>query len=110
MCFGRKASLSITSNWEGDEILRTGASGVERMKWVYKYRKPYDPELHTKHYQPWSEEDLTYLCSQYDTMRKADLAIALGRTHATILHKVQMLRETGLFEKYKQIEEEELDE
>ena len=67
-----------------------------------KYRITYDPELHEMHCQRWSDEDLMYLCSMYETMQGADLALALGRTHATIIMKVHNLRKVGLFASYKQ--------
>jgi biotin operon repressor len=67
-----------------------------------KYRIPYDPELHDMHKKAWSEEDLMYLCSMYENTKGADLALSLGRTHATVMSKVYYLRKTGLFENYKQ--------
>ncbi|BES66082.1 hypothetical protein SANA_25210 [Gottschalkiaceae bacterium SANA] len=66
-----------------------------------KYRAPYDPEIHDMHQKAWSEEDLMYLCSMYENTKGADLALALGRTHATILSKVYHLRKTRKFDEYK---------
>jgi len=66
-----------------------------------KYRTPYNPELHDMHGKKWDDEDLMYLCSMYEFTKGEDLALALGRTHATILSKVYHLRKIGRFEEYK---------
>jgi hypothetical protein len=68
-----------------------------------KYRTPYTPDLHEQHGRPWSREDLIYLCSMYGSTKKADLALALGRTHAATMAQVYVLRKKGEFEYYKQL-------
>ena len=41
-------------------------------------RHPYDPELHDHHKRPWTTEELTYLCSMYESTRSADLSFSIG--------------------------------
>lgn len=69
------------------------------------HRMCYDPEFHENHGKAWSQNDLIYLCKSWDGMKKADIALALGRTHATILQKAYELRKNGDFDKFKEMEE-----
>ena len=62
-----------------------------------KYRTPYNPELHDNYYKPWTVKDLVYLCGMSVTMRGKDLALALGRTHASCLTKLNECRKRNLF-------------
>lgn len=66
-------------------------------------RMRYNPEFHENHGKPWSTEDLAYMCSSWDAHKKADIAMAVGRTHTTILTKVHKLRKSGQFEHYKKL-------
>jgi hypothetical protein len=68
-----------------------------------KYRKPYNPELHFNHGKPWTVQDLAFMCSRWEKMRKEDIALTLGRTHQTVLSKADKLRVSGDFEIYKKI-------
>lgn len=72
------------------------------------YRIKYDPELHENHGKKFTKEDLMYMCSMWDSMKKADIALALGKTHATILSKANYLRKIGLFEHYKKLGKAEI--
>ena len=69
-------------------------------------RMKYDPDYHDNHNEPWSKDDLIYLCKMYDSMSKEDLSFALGRTHATILSKAYYLRKKGEFDYYKSLDED----
>lgn len=66
-------------------------------------RLRYNPEFHENHGKPFTVNELIYLCSSYDSMKKADIAMALGRTHSTILSKAHELRKSGQFEHYKNL-------
>lgn len=68
-----------------------------------KYRMKYDPEFHTNHFKLWTVSELVYLCSSWDGMKKADIALALGRTHGTVLDRAYHLRKSGDFEHYKKL-------
>ncbi|AAU85065.1 hypothetical protein BCBBV1cgp18 [Bacillus phage BCASJ1c] len=70
-----------------------------------KHRMPYNPEYHENHRKPWTINDLIYMCSSWDGMRKADIAAALGRTHGTVLSKAAKLKASGEFEHYKKLGE-----
>lgn len=67
------------------------------------HRMRYSPEFCENHGKPFTKEELVYLCSMYGSMKKADLAMALGRTHSTIMSKAYALRKNGLFEHYKKL-------
>lgn len=70
------------------------------------HRLRYNPEFHENHGKPFTVSDLVYLCGMYDSMKKADIAMALGRTHATVLSKANELRKSGQFEFYKNLSKE----
>ena len=85
------------------------AKTYERDGHIYSasnHRLQYDPELHENHNKAFEEEDLIYLCGMYHSMKKSELALALGRTHATILSKAHNLKKAGKFDMYKQKFEE----
>lgn len=64
-------------------------------------RMRYNPEFHEKHGQPWSIEELIYLCGMYRRGTGNQVSMALGRTLSTCMSKVYYLRKLGLFESYK---------
>lgn len=68
-------------------------------------RMVYNPEYHHNHGKPWTVSDLVYLCSSWDGMKKADIALALGRTHGTVLSKAYELKKSGQFDHYKKLGE-----
>ena len=68
-----------------------------------KYREPYNPEVHEMHGRPWSTKEMAYLCAMYEGTKKADLSLALGRTHSAILTKVSDLRKQGKYERLKEL-------
>jgi hypothetical protein len=39
----------------------------------------------------------------WDSSKKQDIALALGKTHGTVLSKVYSLRKRGLFDYYKKL-------
>jgi hypothetical protein len=67
------------------------------------YRMRYNPEFHENHGKPWTVQELVYLCSSYDGMKKADIAAALGRTHGTVLSKAYELKKSGRYEYFKNL-------
>jgi hypothetical protein len=64
-------------------------------------RIKYNPEFHENYKQPWTAEDLEYMCAVWDGMKKADIAMALSRTHGAVLEKAHYLRKVGLFNGYR---------
>lgn len=70
-------------------------------------RMRYNPEFHENHRKPFTKEDLIYMCSMWDSMKKADIAMALGKTHGTVLSKAHLLRKNGRFEYYKKLGQRE---
>lgn len=76
-------------------------NGIEYTKSNSRMR--YNPEFHENHGNPYTKEDLIYMCSMWDGMKKADIALALGRTQGTVLSKVHYLRKIGLFDYYKKL-------
>lgn len=79
--------------------------GLEYTKSNHRLR--YNPEFHENHGKPFTKDDLIYMCSMWDSMKKADIAMALGKTHGTVLSKVYTLRKNGLFDYYKKLGKEE---
>lgn len=71
------------------------------------HRMKYDPEYHENHGKPWTIEELIFLCSSWNGMKKADIALALGRTHGTVLSKAYYLKKNRQFDYYKKLGEEE---
>lgn len=67
------------------------------------HRLRYNAEFHENHGKPFTKDDLIYMCSMWDSMKKADIAMALGRTHSTILSKKYYLKKIGLFDYYKRL-------
>ncbi|MBY6877925.1 hypothetical protein EXM98_04165 [Clostridium botulinum] len=78
--------------------------GLEYTKSNHRLR--YNPEFHENHGKPFTKDDLIYMCSMWDSMQKADIAMALGRTHGTILSKKYYLKKIGLFDYYKRLGKE----
>ncbi|MEK3977289.1 DNA-entry nuclease [Psychrobacillus sp. FSL K6-2684] len=77
------------------------ANGLEYT--LSNYRMRYNPDIHENHREPFSEEELAYICSIWDINKKDSIAMVLGRTHGTVLKKVNDLRESQQFEYYKRL-------
>lgn len=69
------------------------------------HRMRYNPEFHENHGKPFTVKELAYMCAMWDGMKKADIAMALGRTHGTVLSKVYQLKKNGQFEHYRKMGE-----
>lgn len=67
------------------------------------HRMRYNPEFHENHGKRFTRDDLIYMCSMWDGMKKADIALALGRTLGTVLAKKYELKKDGRFEYYKKL-------
>ena len=68
-------------------------------------RMKYNPEYHENHGQNWGDEDLIYLCSMHDVMKRKNLSMALGRTETTVSTKLYMLKKhkRRLYETYRKL-------
>ncbi|WP_255298416.1 DNA-entry nuclease [Brevibacillus dissolubilis] len=66
-------------------------------------RMKYHPEFHPNHGKRFSIEELEYMCKFYEYDSVRTMALALGRTEATIASKVRELRQAGKFEYYKNL-------
>jgi len=58
-------------------------------------RLKFNPELHDKHDMPWLTTDETYLINNYYKDGAEAIALALGRTTATVADKAYRLRKSG---------------
>ncbi|MER2005847.1 MAG: DNA-entry nuclease [Psychrobacillus sp.] len=67
------------------------------------HRMRYNPEFHENHGKPFTVKELSYMCAMWNSMKKADIALALGRTHGTVLSKAHQLRKSGQFEHFKNL-------
>lgn len=73
----------------------------------YEYTKSngrmrYNEEFCENHNKLYTLDDLIYMCSVWDTMSKAEIAMALGKTHGSVLTKKNTLKHT-YFDKEKKI-------
>ncbi len=69
------------------------------------HRMVYDPEFHENHGKEYTVQELIYMCSMWNYMKKADISAALGRTHGSVLSKAYYLREKGEFEYFRKLGE-----
>ena len=67
------------------------------------HRLRFNTEFHENHGKRFTRDDLIYMCSMWDGMKKANIAIALGKTHGSVLSKAYYLRKIGLFDHYKSL-------
>ncbi|CAK7025309.1 hypothetical protein [Tissierella sp.] len=89
-------------NCRGGEIMAevyVDANGLEYTKSNRRLR--YTPEIHYRHGEKWTKEEMIELCGLWESMKKRDIALGLGRTESVCLSKIYYLRKIGLFEYYK---------
>lgn len=67
----------------------------------------YHPFYHHNHRTPFSTDELIYLCKYYEFESVLNLSFALGRTEKTIKTKIGILRQSGLYDIYKNMTDEE---
>lgn len=78
--------------------------GLEYTKSNHRLR--YNPEFHENHGKPFTKDDLIYMCSMWDGMKKAAIAMALGKTVNAVFNKKYYLKKIGLFDYYKKLGKE----
>lgn len=61
----------------------------------------YHPEFHTNQGQPFTTEDLVYLCKFYEVDGYKSVSLALGRTEKSVKQKVENLKKYNQFDYYK---------
>jgi hypothetical protein len=66
-------------------------------------RMRYNPEFHENHGKPYTKDDFTYMCSMHGSMKLADIAMALGKTHSSVAAKFYYLKKIGLFDHYRKL-------
>lgn len=64
-------------------------------------RLKYNSELHDRHGEKWTKDELIELCGLWEVADKRDIALGLGRTDGVCRTKVYNLRKIGLYEYYK---------
>lgn len=62
-------------------------------------RIKYNPELHDRQGEIWSQEEVEYLIRWYDIIGMEEMSLALGRTEATVANKVYRLQMRGQMQK-----------
>lgn len=70
-------------------------------------RMNYHPDFHPNHKTKFMLFDLIYLCKYYEVDGPRKISFALGRTEHTIMSKVAALRKSGLYDKYKNMSDDE---
>lgn len=66
-------------------------------------RMKYHPLFHENQGKPWSEEDEEYLCKYSSVDDLETLAMALGRTKATVASKLTALKKARKYDLYKNL-------
>jgi hypothetical protein len=66
-------------------------------------RMMYHPEFHPNHGTPFTLEELEYICKFYDYDDPALMAMALGRTEASVRSRAYKLKLSGKFDYYKNL-------
>ncbi|MBU5673220.1 DNA-entry nuclease [Paenibacillus sp. MSJ-6] len=74
------------------------ADGIEYDR---HYRMKYHPQFHFSHGQPFSDDDLEYLCMFYEIDDARTMAFALGKTEHVCRVKYSTLKNRGLVEYYQ---------
>lgn len=64
-------------------------------------RLAYHPDFHPNQGKPWTTRELAYLCYHYETTRKMDLGMDMGRTQTAIMQKKLDLTKDGSYEELK---------
>lgn len=59
-------------------------------------RMKYNPDLHDRQGQPWTNDEIEYLTNWYIKIGIEEMSLALGRTEGTVANKVYHLRKRGL--------------
>lgn len=66
-------------------------------------RMTYNPQFHDRHGEVWTTKEVIYLCGMWESTKKRDIALALGRTEGTCLTKVHNLKRSGDFERFRKM-------
>ena len=66
-------------------------------------RMEYNPEIHDRVGEPWTDEEIEYLVNWYDIIGAEEMSLALGRTEMSISNKANTLRNRGLMRKKGQV-------
>lgn len=66
-------------------------------------RMKYHPDFHANNGNPWSEEELEYLCKYGDYDNLNTISLALERTYGTVAQKKKILKADGLYDYYKNL-------
>ncbi|MEK5235439.1 DNA-entry nuclease [Paenibacillus sp. FSL L8-0470] len=72
-------------------------------------RMEYHPEFHFSHGEPWSSEDLEYLCTFYGVDSARTLSFALGKTEPVCRVKFYKLKSNGKVEFYRNCYKQKLE-
>lgn len=77
------------------------AISEEGIEYDSQGRLKFNPDFHPRHGEPWTEEELAYLCRFYESDPTKSLSMALGRLERTIEQKMSYLHKSGLIDYYK---------
>lgn len=68
-------------------------------------RMKYNPDFHDRHGKEYTVKELIYIVTTYRRGKKREVALALGRTDATISNLVYNMRRDGRWEHYTKLSE-----
>lgn len=98
--------------WSLDKACTTPVKGFASKSYIrdgleyasYSRRLKYNPEFHENHRQGYTDDDLMYMVSMWESdMPKAEIAMAIGKTHSAVMRKIYLLRKQKKYEYYKEM-------
>lgn len=85
----------------GDLMPHPESDAIDGITYDSSNRMNYHPEFHFAHGKRFSQEDLEYLCTFYESDNARSLSFALGKTEHVCRCKYSSLKKAGLIEFYK---------
>ncbi|MEK4351286.1 DNA-entry nuclease [Paenibacillus sp. FSL R5-0475] len=85
----------------GDLMPHPESDAIDGITYDGSNRMNYHPEFHFAHGKRFSQEDLEYLCTFYESDNARSLSFALGKTEHVCRNKYSSLKKAGLIEFYK---------
>lgn len=77
------------------------AIALEGVSYSFGRYMNYHPDYHPNHREPFSRDDLEYLCAYYEFDDIRTIAFALGRTERTCITRYARLNKLGLVDHYR---------
>lgn len=86
---------------KGDLMPHPESDAIDGIEYDPNYRMKYHPDFHFSHRQPFTDDDLEYLCMFFEFDNTRSLAFALGKTEHVCRIKYYKLKKDGLVDYYR---------